>query len=254
VTPEPAGPSRQSLRGLDWFIFFLADVQTGFGPFIAVYLTTQKWTQVEIGLVLSIGGLFAGLALVRSSRPDLIVLDLMLPKMDGYLLLRAVRGEGLHMPVLILTARSDEAEKVRGFRWGADDYVTKPFSLIELLARVEALLRRSRQATTAAAELSDAAVRFGTIEVHPSKRLVMRQGAPVPLRPKEFDLLMALVRRDGSVAQRAELLREVWGYKPAMVSRTIDTHIVELRRKLEDDPSSPRHFLTVRKTGYRFER
>jgi DNA-binding response OmpR family regulator len=95
---------------------------------------------------------------------------------------------------------------------------------------------------------------FGTIELHPSKRLVTRQGAPVPLRPKEFDLLMALVRRDGSVAQRAELLREVWGYKPAMVSRTIDTHIVELRRKLEDDPSSPRHFLTVRKTGYRFER
>lgn len=158
------------------------------------------------------------------------------------------------MPVLILTARSDEAEKVRGFRWGADDYVTKPFSLIELLARVEALLRRSRQATTAAAEANDASVRFGTIEVHPSKRVVTRQGAPVSLRPKEFDLLMALVRRDGTVAQRAELLREVWGYKPAMVSRTIDTHIVELRRKLEDDPASPRHFLTVRKTGYRFER
>jgi two-component system alkaline phosphatase synthesis response regulator PhoP len=195
-----------------------------------------------------------GLALARSSRPDLIVLDLMLPKMDGYLLLRAVRGEGLHMPVLILSARSDEAEKVRGFRWGADDYVTKPFSLIELLARVDALLRRSRQSTTAAAETNDAAVRFGAIEVHPSKRLVLRQGAPVSLRPKEFYLLMALVRRDGSVAQRSELLREVWGYKPAMVSRTIDTHIVELRRKLEDDPSSPRHFLTVRKTGYRFER
>jgi two-component system, OmpR family, alkaline phosphatase synthesis response regulator PhoP len=194
-----------------------------------------------------------GLSLVRASRPDLIVLDLMLPKMDGYLLLRAVRGEGLQMPVLILTARSDEAEKVRGFRWGADDYVTKPFSLIELLARVEALLRRSRQAVSAT-ESDDSAVRFGAIEVHPAKRLVTRQGAPVSLRPKEFDLLMALVRRDGSVAQRAELLREVWGYKPAMVSRTIDTHIVELRRKLEDDPSSPRHFLTVRKTGYRFER
>ncbi|MDP9265048.1 MAG: response regulator transcription factor [Chloroflexota bacterium] len=194
-----------------------------------------------------------GLSLARSSRPDLIVLDLMLPKVDGYLLLRAVRGEGLQMPVLILTARSDEAEKVRGFRWGADDYVTKPFSLIELLARIEALLRRSRQVATAA-EAGDSAVRFGAIEVHPAKRLVMRKGAPVALRPKEFDLLMALVRRDGSVAQRAELLREVWGYKPAMVSRTIDTHIVELRRKLEDDPSSPRHFLTVRKTGYRFER
>jgi len=194
-----------------------------------------------------------GLRWLEQHEPDLIVLDLMLPKMDGYLLLRAVRGEGLHMPVLILTARSDEAEKVRGFRWGADDYVTKPFSLIELLARVDALLRRSRQSTTST-EANDAAVRFGTIEVHPSKRLVLRQGAPVSLRPKEFDLLMALVRRDGSVAQRSELLREVWGYKPAMVSRTIDTHIVELRRKLEDDPSSPRHFLTVRKTGYRFER
>ena len=103
-----------------------------------------------------------GLALVRSSRPDLIVLDLMLPKMDGYLLLRAVRGEGLHMPVLILTARSDEAEKVRGFRWGADDYVTKPFSLIELLARVEALLRRSRQVDERGRRRTTSAFRFGT--------------------------------------------------------------------------------------------
>ncbi len=185
---------------------------------------------------------------------DVIILDLMLPKKSGFDICKELREKGNNTPVIMLTARGQEIDKIVGLELGADDYVTKPFSLIELLARVEALLRRSRQSTMTAAETSDTAVRFGTIEVHPSKRLVMRQGAPVPLRPKEFDLLMALVRRDGSVAQRAELLREVWGYKPAMVSRTIDTHIVELRRKLEDDPASPRHFLTVRKTGYRFER
>jgi two-component system, OmpR family, response regulator ResD len=194
-------------------------------------------------------------ALERASArpPDLVVLDLMLPGMSGLEVCRRIRDIA-PIPVIMLTARGEEGDRVIGLELGADDYVTKPFSLIELLARVDALLRRSRQSSTTAAEANDAAVRFGSIEVHPAKRLVLRQGAPVSLRPKEFDLLMALVRRDGSVAQRSELLREVWGYKPAMVSRTIDTHIVELRRKLEDDPSSPRHFLTVRKTGYRFER
>jgi DNA-binding response OmpR family regulator len=151
--------------------------------------------------------------------------------------------------VLVLTARGDEADKVRGLRSGADDYVTKPFALRELLARVEALLRRSRTAPEPPAPASE--LRFGDVSVDPATRLVRRAGRPVPLRPKEYDLLDALLRRRGGVVGRSELLREVWGYHQSVLSRTLDTHVGELRRKLEADPAAPRHILTVRKTGYR---
>src|SRR5581483_1259213 len=157
-----------------------------------------------------------GLARARATAPDLIILDLKLP----------------------------------GLRLGADDYVTKPFGVLELLARVEALLRRG------APQRDDSApgpTRFGDVEVVPATRQVLRNGAPVALTPKEFDLLAALLRRRGAVATRAELLAEVWGYSAAVLSRTVDTHIAELRRKLEPDPAAPRHILTVRKTGYRLE-
>lgn len=181
---------------------------------------------------------------------DLIVLDLMLPDGDGYRVLRALRESGHGTPVLILTALGEEADKVRGFRFGADDYVTKPFGLLELLARVDALLRRSRRA----AHNADEAVTFGDVRVDLRARQVTRRGRPVALRPKEFELFQALVRREGKVATRNELLREVWGYDPAVVSRTVDTHIAELRRKLERDASHPEHIVTVLKTGYRFTR
>jgi two-component system alkaline phosphatase synthesis response regulator PhoP len=195
-----------------------------------------------------------GLAQVRALQPDLVILDLMLPKLDGYRLLRVLRSDGFHGPVLVLTARGDEADKVRGFRWGADDYVTKPFGLMELLARVEALLRRSAAApTNGAPKPSPTPVRFGDVEVRPATHEVLRNGEPVPLRPKEFDLIMALIQRNGQVATRTELLYEVWGYDSEIVSRTVDTHMAELRRKLEADPSSPKHLLTVRKTGYRLQ-
>jgi two-component system alkaline phosphatase synthesis response regulator PhoP len=192
-----------------------------------------------------------GLAQVRALHPDLVILDLMLPKLDGYRLLRVIRADGYQAPVLVLTARGDEADKVRGFRWGADDYVTKPFGLMELLARVEALLRRSAAASASPTRTSPPPIRFGAIEVRPATHEVLRDGQPVMLRPKEFDLLMALIQRNGQVATRTELLYEVWGYDSEIVSRTVDTHMAELRRKLEDDPSSPKHLLTVRKTGYR---
>ncbi len=146
-----------------------------------------------------------GLARARAARPDLIVLDLMLPGMDGFRVLRALREDGQGMPVLILTARGEEADKVRGLRLGADDYVTKPFGVLEL-------------------------------------------------PPKEYDLLLALLRRDGACITRTELLTEVWGYSAEVMSRTVDTHVAELRRKLEDDPADPKHILTVRKTGYRLAR
>jgi DNA-binding response OmpR family regulator len=192
----------------------------------------------------------AGLIRARTRRHDLIVLDLMLPGMDGFRMLEVLRGEGIATPVLVLTARGDETDKVRGLRGGADDYVTKPFALRELLARVAALLRRSH----ARGEKQPAPAggfRFGDVAVNPATRVVTRGGRPVPLRPKEYDLLGALLRREGGVVGRAELLREVWGYHESVLSRTLDTHVGELRRKLEPDPASPRHILTVRKTGYR---
>lgn len=192
-----------------------------------------------------------GLTLARRWDPHLIVLDLMLPGMDGYTLLRTLREEGRDVPVLILSARGSETDRLRGFRLGADDYVVKPFSLQELLARVAAMLRRSPggqvQGHTRQWTLGDAEVDLDTREVQ-------RQGNLVALRPKEFDLLVALLRREGRTATRAELLDEVWQYEPDVVSRTVDVHILELRRKLETDPSRPRHILTVRKSGYRISR
>jgi two-component system alkaline phosphatase synthesis response regulator PhoP len=192
-----------------------------------------------------------GLAQARDAGPDLIILDLMLPGMDGYRVLKTLRDEGRQMPILILTARGEEADKVRGLRLGADDYVTKPFGVLELLARVEALLRR---AAPPGGDGAGPPERFGAVELIPASRTVLRDGRAVALTPKEFDLLLALVKRRGAVASRMELLTEVWGYSAAVLSRTVDTHVAELRRKLEADPAAPDHILTVRKAGYRLEK
>lgn len=191
------------------------------------------------------------LGLVRSWAPDLVLLDLMLPGMDGFEVPRGIRAASCDLPVLILSARGEEQDKIRGFRLDADQYVTKPFSLLELLERVHALLRRAARKGAAS---GDHLVIFGDVTVDPSSRTVTRAGLPVMLPPKAFDLLLSLVRREGRVATRVELLREVWGYGPLVLSRTVDSHIVELRRKLEADPAEPRHLLTVFKVGYRFDR
>jgi len=188
-----------------------------------------------------------GLERARESPPDLVLLDLMLPGMDGFRVLHELRQSGFQMPVLILTARGEESDKVRGLRLGADDYVTKPFGLLELLARVEALLRRARPPRDGGEEK----LSFGEVVICPAAHSVERRGQTVELAPKELDLLLALARRGGAVASRLELLEEVWGYSAAVVTRTVDTHMAELRRKLEDDPTSPRYLLTVRKVGYR---
>jgi two-component system, OmpR family, alkaline phosphatase synthesis response regulator PhoP len=194
----------------------------------------------------------SGLAAARAERPDLIILDLMLPGMDGYRVLRTLREERVTTPVLILSARGEDVDKVRGFTVGADDYVTKPFSLMEVLARVNALLRRAHGTWPGAA--ADTAVeRFGDVEVHLAARTVLRAGVEVQLAPKEFDLLVALINRRGGVLSRLEALQEVWGHRAAVLTRTVDVHVVELRRKLEDDPAAPRHLLTVRKAGYRLK-
>jgi DNA-binding response OmpR family regulator len=200
-----------------------------------------------------------GLAAAREHDPDLIIIDLMLPDADGFRVLRELRAAGSSTPVLVLTALGDEADKVRGLRVGADDYVTKPSGLMELLARVDALLRRAARPAAPArpnggggAAAHDVTA-FGEVTVCAATHAVTRGGAAVALRPKEYELLVALLRRDGAVASRHELLREVWGYDESVTSRTVDTHMAELRRKLEHDPANPRHLLTVRKTGYRLD-
>jgi two-component system alkaline phosphatase synthesis response regulator PhoP len=192
---------------------------------------------------------------VSRQPPDLIILDLMLPppELDGYHVLRRLREQGLGVPILILTARGEEADKVRGFRIGADDYVTKPFGLMELIARVDALLRRARGNVASQESALPNRISFSDVELFPKRRIVFRGGKQVDLRPKEFDLLIALLAHDGNAISRKDLLVEVWGYGVGTASRTVDTHIGELRRKLEKDPSAPEHILTVRKSGYRFQ-
>jgi len=182
--------------------------------------------------------------------PDLFLLDLMLPGLDGYQVLQSIRSNGQRAPVIILSAKGEEADKVRGFRLDADQYVTKPFGILELLERVAALLRRS------AREAGDAApgsLAFGDVVVDLGSRTVTRGGRPVALTPKAYELLLALVRRDGVVASRADLLKEVWGYGAFIMTRTVDSHVAELRRKL-DDADQPKHIITVWKVGYRFEK
>jgi DNA-binding response OmpR family regulator len=188
----------------------------------------------------------AGLSAFKARPPTLVVLDLMLPAMDGYRVLHEIRATGSAVPVLLLTARSEETDKVRGLRLGADDYVTKPFGILELLARIEALLRRAKPTATKT-------YRFGDVEVDADRRTVTRAGGVIPLTPMEFDLLVALLRRNGTVASRLDLLQEVWGHSSAVLTRTVDTHVAELRRKLERDPAAPEYILTARKAGYRVE-
>ena len=188
-----------------------------------------------------------GLAKARSAPPAVVILDLMLPDDPGESVLQTLRAECSPSAVLILSARSDEMSKVRGFRVGADDYLTKPFGILELLARVDNLARRSR------AGLSQDVIRFGHTEVFPAGHRVLVRGRPVELRHREYELLLALLRRPGRVWSRRELLDSVWGYDPTIESRTVDWHMAELRRKVEPDPASPRYLLTVRNVGYRFD-
>ena len=188
-----------------------------------------------------------GLALAKRDEPDLIILDLMLPAMNGFTVLQRLRDEGREAPVLIMTALSTEEEKLRGFGLGADDYVVKPCGLLEILARVRALLKRA----TAGSAAPKSEVRVADLSIDFGARLVRRGDTEIALRPKEFDLLAALVRHRGRVVSRADLLREVWGYAAGTESRTVETHLAELRERLGDDPQAPRYIVTVRRAGYR---
>lgn len=192
----------------------------------------------------------AAIADAERWRPELIILDLMLPGCDGYEVLRTIRERGGSEPVIILSAKGEEVDKVRGFRLDADQYVTKPVGLMELLARVRSLLRRAGGQMPAG---MGSRIGFGNVVVDQASREVTVNGQAVALTPKAFDLMLALVRRQGAVASRVELLREVWGTSGEVLTRTVDSHMAELRRKLEPSAEEPRHFLTVWKAGYRFK-
>jgi DNA-binding response OmpR family regulator len=185
--------------------------------------------------------------LQQSQRPDLIVLDLMLPRMSGLELCRKLRAEDVQVPVLVLTARSEEADRVIGLDLGADDYVVKPFSVPELMARVRALLRRASSTPNLPQVLE-----FGDVVVDFKRHLAHRAGQLIEMTRKEFALLRFLAAREGTVVTRDELLNKVWGFDSYPITRTVDNHIASLRAKLETDPAHRACIQTVHGVGYRF--
>src|ERR1041385_2424330 len=185
----------------------------------------------------------------RDSDLDLVILDVMLPRLNGFEVVRLLRSEGNSVPIVVLSARGAEMDKVMGLELGAEDYVTKPFGLAELLARVRAVLRRDAIARPRAEEMG----RAGGLEINAATRQVTRAGATVPLPPTEFDILWYLVEAAGHVRSREQIKSRVWGAGHHGTQRTIDNFLAQLRAKLEVDPSEPRHLLTVRGVGYRFQ-
>jgi DNA-binding response OmpR family regulator len=194
------------------------------------------------------GTLADGLRIAQEQRPDLVLLDVMLPDGSGFELLRELRSDG-RMPVIMLTARGDEADRVLGLELGADDYVVKPFSARELVARIRAVLRR---ASAVAAPAAADRVRIGAVEVDAAARTATLDGEPLELTRKEFDLLALLMGQAGSVVTRERLIDEVWDVNWFGSTKTLDVHVSGLRKKLGDDPSDPRYLHTVRGVGFRF--
>jgi DNA-binding response OmpR family regulator len=190
-----------------------------------------------------------GLSRARVDPPDLMILDVMLPKVNGFEVVRTLRAEGCTVPIIMLSARGAEMDKVMGLELGAEDYITKPFSLAELFARVTAVLRRDRIARPS----SDGVVRAGELEINSATRQVKRNGELVALTATEFEVLWCLVHAAGRVLTREQILARVWGPGHHGTPRTIDNFLAQLRSKLEVDPADPRHLLTVRGVGYRFE-
>jgi DNA-binding response OmpR family regulator len=188
-----------------------------------------------------------GLRAILEGEPDLVILDIMLPGLSGFDVCRRARKEGKLMPILMLTARAQEVDRVMGLDLGADDYVTKPFSIPELLARVRALLRRANPGTPLPERIA-----FDDVRVEFDRYEATKGGQEVRLSPKEFGVLRLLAAREGDVVSRTDLLHEVWGYDHFPTTRTVDNHLASLRSKLEEDPANPRHLLTVHGVGYKF--
>jgi len=190
-----------------------------------------------------------GIRLAVDGKPDAIVLDVMLPGASGFEVCRSLRRARIHTPILILTARDQEVDKVMGLDLGADDYMTKPFSLAELIARVKALLRRSSDFE----EEGEAEYKFADVKDDVRGRSIHKKKKEVPVSPREFDLLVYLLRNTGRALNREEILNKVWGHDYYGTARTIDNFVTKLRQKLEKDPENPKHILTVRGHGYKFQ-
>jgi len=178
---------------------------------------------------------------------DLVILDIMLPRRSGLDVCREIRSAGLETPILLLTARGQTVDKVVGLKLGADDYVTKPFDTMELIARIEAILRRS------ATRATQGILQFGNIRLDLRGTEVTREGKSVQLSPREFQLLRYLAEHEGTTVSRAAILREVWGYEEGTFTRTVDVHVASLRQKLEESPRSPKMILTIPGLGYKFQ-
>jgi len=189
----------------------------------------------------------AGLKLAGEGTPDVIILDVMLPKMSGLDVCKQIRREGNPVPILMLTARGQEIDKVLGLKLGADDYVTKPFGFLELMARVEAILRRG-----SAGKPGLESYRFGDVEVDFKKGEARKKGKLVDLSPRELRLLEFFIRHRGEVVAREVLLDTVWGYDSAPLTRTVDMHVAKLRKKIEDPRSEPKFLITIHRMGYKF--
>jgi two-component system alkaline phosphatase synthesis response regulator PhoP len=187
----------------------------------------------------------SALEIARDVRPDLILLDIMLPKLDGMTVCRRLREHHVNIPVIMLTARNLEQDKITGLKIGADDYMTKPFSVAELMARTEATLRRAKRSPFHSYVFGDVTVSFDLFTA-------TKGSAPIDLSPREFDILRYLVENRGRVISRAEMLAHIWGYVSALHTRTIDSHVANLRQKIETVPSNPAYIHTVHRIGYRF--
>jgi len=202
--------------------------------------------------VLTAGDGEKGLELAREAKPDLVILDIMLPKLDGLEVCRILRRETT-IPILMLTAKAEEVDRVVGLELGADDYVSKPFGMRELLARVKALLRRSRPTPEVSSAASGETLGAGNLEVNLSSHTAKLNGKPLGLTPREFALLAVLVAGKGRAFTREQLLERLWGQDWVGDTRTVDVHVRWLREKIEADPSEPRRIITIRGVGYRFE-
>jgi len=213
---------------------------------VGLVMTLTDRLQAEGYLVESATDGEQGLQLATDTAYDLIILDVMLPRKSGFDVCRKLREQGTETPILMLTARSQVVDKVVGLQFGADDYLTKPFDVMELLARIEALLRR------APGRAPKNGYRFGTVQVDFTTAEVRRNGAPVALSAREFQLLKYLIEHRGALISREQLLTEVWGYEAMPLTRTVDVHMAWLRQKLEANPKRPEFFLTSRGLGYRF--
>jgi len=189
----------------------------------------------------------AGYQKALKEKPDLVILDLMLPKLNGYEVCKRLKAEIPDLPIIMLTAKSQEAEIVTGLELGADDYITKPFSVLELLARIKAVFRRVKSGS----EIPEV-LRFGNLEINLKKYNARKNGKSLKLSPREYEILRCFIEREGEIVSRDELLNQVWGYNSFPNTRTIDAHIAKLRSKIEDKPEEPKLIITIHGIGYKF--